>query len=59
MRVGTYHSFLVAPKELLPKNVRRPQLRDLKFAPFASFLPGSVPYALQLDALRRAGCTPR
>jgi DNA-binding transcriptional LysR family regulator len=57
-RVGTYHSFLVAPHELLPESMRRPQLRDLKLAPFASFLPGSIAHALQLDALRRAGCTP-
>lgn len=57
-RVGTYHSFLVAPHQLLPKSIRRPQLRDLKLAPFASFPPGSIGCALQLDALRRAGCTP-
>ncbi|HYJ11752.1 MAG TPA: LysR substrate-binding domain-containing protein, partial [Polyangiaceae bacterium] len=57
-RVGQYHSFLVAPHELLPRSIRRPKLQDLKLAPFASFPPGSVPGALQLDALRRAGCTP-
>lgn len=57
-RVGTYYSFLVVPRELLPARLRRPQLRQLKHAPFASFLPGTVPYALQLDALRSAGCTP-
>jgi DNA-binding transcriptional LysR family regulator len=57
-RVGTYHSFLVAPHELLPQRTRRPRLRDLQRAPFASFPPGSVPCALQLAALRRAGCTP-
>jgi DNA-binding transcriptional LysR family regulator len=57
-RVGTYHSFLVAPRELLPRSIRRPQLRDLKRAPFASFPPGSIACALQLDALRRAGCAP-
>jgi DNA-binding transcriptional LysR family regulator len=58
IRVGTYHSFLVAPRALLPRNIQRPRLEDLKLAPFASFLPGSVPHALQLEALRRAGCTP-
>lgn len=59
-RVGTYHSFLVVPHELLPQSTRRrrPHLRDLKLAPFASFPPGSIACALQLDALRRAGCTP-
>ena len=57
-RIGTYHSFLVAPHELLPHGLERPQLRDLKLAPFASFPPGSIACALQLDALRRAGCTP-
>jgi DNA-binding transcriptional LysR family regulator len=57
-RVGTYYSFLVAPHQLLPRSIRRPQLQDLRLAPFASFLPGSIPHALQLDALRRAGSTP-
>jgi DNA-binding transcriptional LysR family regulator len=57
-RVGTYHSFLVAPHELLPQHVGRPKLRDLKLAPFASFPPGSIACALQREALRRAGCTP-
>lgn len=57
-RVGTYHAFLVVPRELMPRKVERPQLSHLRNAPFASFAPGSAPYALQLAALRSAGCTP-
>lgn len=58
MRIGTYHSFLVAPRELLPRAARRLQLASMGAAPFASFPPGSSQYALQLAALREAGCTP-
>lgn len=57
-RVGTYYSFLVVPNELLPPRVRSPRLEHMKLAPFASFLPGTVPYALQRQALRDAGCAP-
>ena len=56
-RIGTYYGFLVVPRELLPAS-RRLELRVMESAPFASFPPGSSPYALQLAALREAGCTP-
>jgi len=56
-RIGTYYGFLVVPRELLPAG-RRLELRVMGSAPFASFPPGSSPYALQLGALREAGCTP-
>jgi DNA-binding transcriptional LysR family regulator len=57
-RVGTYYSFLVVPRPLLPRKVGRLKLQHLGSAPFASFLPGTVPYALQLEALRNASCAP-
>jgi DNA-binding transcriptional LysR family regulator len=56
-RVGTYYGFLVVPRELLPTSGRL-ELRAMGSAPFASFPPGSSPYALQLAALRESGCTP-
>ena len=56
-RVGTYFGFLVVPRELRP-SAGRLELKNMASAPFASFPPGSSQYALQLAALREAGCTP-
>jgi len=57
-RVGTYYGFLVVPRELLPRPQRRLELKHMASAPFASFPPGSSPHALQMGALREAGCRP-
>jgi DNA-binding transcriptional LysR family regulator len=56
-RLGTYRSYLIVPRELAPSG-RKLELRNMQTAPFASFPPGSSPYALQMAALREAGCAP-
>jgi DNA-binding transcriptional LysR family regulator len=56
--VTEYRAFVVAPRRLCPPGIRRLELGALKSATFVHFAQGSLQYALQMQALRDAGCEP-
>jgi DNA-binding transcriptional LysR family regulator len=57
-RITEYRAFVVVPRRLLPPGARRVELGALKNATFVHFARGSLQYALQMQALREAGCEP-